>query len=68
MRITNISTENFISLTIDGFYEMNVLSKWNYKTLHTPWNTVQGEGQIPEMIQVCDYNILIVLGELNKLI
>ena len=35
---------------------------------HTPWNTVQGGGQIPEMIQVCDYDILIVLGELNTLI
>ena len=27
-----------------------------------------GGGQIPEMIQVCDYDILIVLGELNTLI
>ena len=37
---------------------------------HTPWNTVQGGGlgQIPEMIQVRDYDILIVLGELNTLI
>ena len=26
------------------------------------------EGQIPEMIHVCDYDILIVLGELNTLI
>ena len=33
----------------------------------TPWNFVQG-GQIPEMIQVRDYDILIVLGELNTLI
>ena len=35
--------------------------------IFTPWNTVQG-GQIPEMIQVYDYDILIVLGELNTLI
>ena len=27
-----------------------------------------GGGQIPEKIQVCDYDILIVLGELNTLI
>ena len=38
-----------------------------FYTEYTPWNTVQG-GQIPEMIQVCDYDILIVLGELNTLI
>ena len=36
---------------------------------YTPWNFVQGGGGlIPEMIQVCDYDILIVLVELNKLI
>ena len=30
----------------------------------TPWNTVQGgRSLIPEMIQVCDYDILIVLVE-----
>ena len=34
---------------------------------YTPWNTVQG-GLIPEMIQVCDYDILIVLVQLNTLI
>ena len=34
---------------------------------YTPWNTVQG-GLIPELIQVCDYDILIVLVELNTLI
>ena len=33
----------------------------------TPWNFVQG-GLIPEMIQVCDYDILVVLVELNTLI
>ena len=33
----------------------------------TPWNFVQG-GLIPEMSQVCDYDILIVLVELNTLI
>ena len=38
-----------------------------YIICHTPWNTVQG-GQILEMIQVCDYDIMIVLGELNTLI
>ena len=37
--------------------------------IYTPWNTVQGgRGLIPEMIQVCDYDILIVLVELNTLI
>ena len=35
--------------------------------IYTPWNFVQG-GLIPEMIQVCDYDILIVLVELNTLI
>ena len=35
--------------------------------LGTPWNFVQG-GLIHEMIQVCDYDILIVLVELNKFI
>ena len=40
-----------------------------YTILRTPWNTVQGgRGLIPEMIQVCDYDILIVLVELNTLI
>ena len=45
---------------------------WNnyiywYVITYTPWNFVQG-GLIPEMIQVCDYDILIVLVELNTLI
>ena len=40
---------------------------WLYILYHTPWNTVQG-GLIPEMIQVCDCDILIVLVELNTLI
>ena len=35
--------------------------------IYTPWNFVQG-GLIPEMIQVCDYDILLVLFELNTLI
>ena len=30
--------------------------------------TPSGGGQIPEMIQVCDYDILIALVELNTLI
>ena len=33
-----------------------------------PETPSRGGGQIPEMIQVCDYDILIVLGELNTLI
>ena len=37
-------------------------------TLNTPWNTVQGgKGLIPAMIQVCDYDFLMVL-ELSTLI
>ena len=36
-------------------------------TLYTAWNAVKG-GSIPEMIQVCDHDILIVLVELNTLI
>ena len=35
--------------------------------LYTPWNPVQG-GLIPEIIQVGDYAILIVIVELNTLI
>ena len=33
-----------------------------------PETSSRGEGLIPEMIQVCDYDILIVLVELNTLI
>ena len=35
---------------------------------NTLWNFVQAGGLIPQMIQVCDYDILIVLDELNTLI
>ena len=35
---------------------------------HTLSETPSRGGQIPEMIKVCDYDILIVLGELNTLI
>ena len=49
------------------FFVNNFIHK--YLLQYTPWNTVQGgRGLIPEMIQVCDYDILIVLVELNTLI
>ena len=38
-----------------------------YWIKHTPWNTVQG-CLIPEIIQVCDNDILVELVELNTLI
>ena len=47
-----------------GSKKHSILYKW-YNTL--PETPSRG-GQIPEMIQVCDYDILIVLGELNTLI
>ena len=45
---------------------------WTQKTIlyiaHSLKHRPGGRGLIPEMIQVCDYDILIVLVELNTLI
>ena len=40
----------------------------NVYALHSLKHRPGGGNQIPEMIQVCDYDILIVIGELNTLI
>ena len=47
---------------IHVFFNIHIIS------CHSHPETSSGGGQIPEMIQVCDYDILIVLGELNTLI
>ena len=51
----------------DSWHWVDNYSVDQYILENTSWNTVQ-RGQIPEMIQVCDYDILIVLGELNTLV
>ena len=53
---------------IGGFVvERDIWLPHEFYIVGTPWNTVQG-GLIPEMIQVCDYDKLIVLVELNTLL
>ena len=53
MRASRVVLTNLVKMSILGY---------------TLPETPSRGGQIPEMIQVCDFDILIVLGELNTLI